>query len=39
MTDQLEVVAEPEDLTPEWLTRALGSTGEFAGRGSSLFAA
>jgi len=30
MTDQLEVVAEPEDLTPEWLTRALGSTGEFA---------
>ncbi len=29
MIDDLEVVAEPEDLTAEWLTRALGSTGEF----------
>ncbi|MGZ4694547.1 MAG: hypothetical protein ACXWA3_13065, partial [Acidimicrobiales bacterium] len=26
----LAVVAEPEDLTPAWLTRALGSTGAFA---------
>ena len=29
MTDGVEVVAEPEDLTAAWLTRALGSTGEF----------
>ncbi len=28
-TDELEVVAEPEDLTAAWLTRALGSAGEF----------
>ena len=29
MSRDLEVVAEPEDLTAEWLTRALGSTGDF----------
>ncbi len=29
MTDVIEVVAEPEDLTASWLTRALGSGGEF----------
>jgi hypothetical protein len=29
MTLDVEVVAEPEQLTPDWLTRALGSTGEF----------
>ena len=29
MSGDIEVVAEPEDLTAAWLTRALGSTGEF----------